>query len=176
MKTLIVAKQITVTDDLKAIIEKKLEKFDKFFNNNASATVVLSRERKKEILELTITVGGTLFRAEEENDTFRNALDNAVDIIERQIRKNKTRLQKRLRDTYFDHAVYDIEEDDEEDDAPYKIREKTFPARPMSVDEAILQMNLLGHQFFVFVNADTEKTNVIYKRRENEYGLLAPED
>lgn len=176
MKTLIVAKQITVTDDLKAIIEKKLEKFDKFFNNNASATVVLSRERKKEILELTITVGGTLFRAEEENDTFRNALDNAVDIIERQIRKNKTRLQKRLRDTYFDHAVYDIKEDDEEDDDPYKIREKTFPARPMSVDEAILQMNLLGHQFFVFINADTEKTNVIYKRRENEYGLLAPED
>ncbi len=175
MKTLIVAKQITVTDDLKAIIEKKLEKFDKFFNDNASASVVLSRKREKEILELTITVGSTLFRAEEENDTFRNALDNAVDIIERQIRKNKTRLQKRLRDGYFDSAVYDIEPDEEEE-TPFKIREKTFPFRPMSVEEAILQMNLLGHQFFVFVNADTEKTNVIYKRRDNDYGLIIPED
>ncbi len=175
MKTLIVAKQITVTDDLKAIIEKKLEKFDKFFNDNASASVVLSRKREKEILELTITVGSTLFRAEEESDTFRNALDNAVDIIERQIRKNKTRLQKRLRDGYFDHAVYDIEPDEDEE-APFKIREKTFPFRPMSVEEAILQMNLLGHQFFVFVNADTEKTNVIYKRKDNDYGLIVPED
>ena len=175
MKTLIVAKQITVTDDLKAIIEKKLEKFDKFFNDNASASVVLSRKREKEILELTITVGSTLFRAEEESDTFRNALDNAVDIIERQIRKNKTRLQKRLRDGYFDNAVYDIEPDEDEE-APFKIREKTFPFRPMSVEEAILQMNLLGHQFFVFVNADTEKTNVIYKRKDNDYGLIVPED
>lgn len=175
MKTLIVAKQLTVTDDLKAIIEKKLEKFDKFFNDNASASVVLSRKRDKEILELTITVGGTLFRAEEESDTFRNALDNAVDIIERQIRKNKTRLQKRLRDGYFDKAVYDVEVD-EEDDAPFKIREKTFPFMPMSVEEAILQMNLLGHQFFVFTNAETEKTNVIYKRKDNDYGLIVPED
>lgn len=175
MKTLIVAKQITVTDDLRAIIEKKLEKFDKFFTNNASASVVLSRKREKEILELTITVGSTLFRAEEESDTFRNALDNAVDIIERQIRKNKTRLQKRLRDGYFDHAVYDIEPDEDEE-APFKIREKTFPFRPMSVEEAILQMNLLGHQFFVFVNADTEKTNVIYKRKDDDYGLIIPED
>lgn len=175
MKTLIVAKQITVTDDLKAIIEKKLEKFDKFFNDNASASVVLSRKREKEILELTITVGSTLFRAEEESDTFRNALDNAVDIIERQIRKNKTRLQKRLRDGYFDHAVYDIEPDEDEE-ASFKIREKTFPFRPMSVEEAILQMNLLGHQFFVFVNADTEKTNVVYKRKDNDYGLIVPED
>lgn len=175
MKTLIVAKQITVTDDLKAIIEKKLEKFDKFFNDNASASVVLSRKREKEILELTITVGSTLFRAEEESDTFRNALDCAVDIIERQIRKNKTRLQKRLRDGHFDNAVYDIE-GDIEDDAPFEIREKTFPARPMSAEEAVLQMNLLGHQFFVFVNADTEKTNVIYKRKDGNYGLLVPED
>ena len=175
MKTLIVAKQITVTDDLKAIIEKKLEKFDKFFTNNASASVVLSRKREKEILELTITVGSTLFRAEEESDTFRNALDNAVDIIERQIRKNKTRLQKRLRDGYFDHAVYDMEPDEDEE-APFKIREKTFPFRPMSVEEAILQMNLLGHQFFVFVNSDTEKTNVIYKRKDDDYGLIIPED
>ena len=173
MKTLIVAKQITVTDDLKSIIEKKLEKFDKFFNNNASATVVLSRERKKEILELTITVGGTLFRAEEENDTFRNALDCAVDIIERQIRKNKTRLEKKLREVAFDDFnIEDVEEEPEFD----LVREKTVALKPQSVEEAILQMNLLGHQFFVFVDADTEKTNVIYKRRENDYGLLVPEN
>ncbi len=175
MKTLIVARQITVSDDLKQIIEKKLAKFDKFFNNNAEASVVLSRKRDKEILELMITVGSTLFRAEEESDTFRNALDTAVDIIERQIRKNKTRLQKRLRDTYFDNAVYDFPAEEDED-APFKIREKTFSFRPMSVEEAILQMNLLGHQFFVFVNAETEKTNVVYKRKDNDYGLIIPED
>lgn len=175
MKTLIVAKQVNVTDDLKQIIEKKLSKFDKFFNDNATATVVLARKREKEILELTITIGSTLFRAEEESDTFRNALDTAVDVIERQIRKNKTRLQKKLRDSYFDNAVYDIPVD-EDDDVPFKIREKTFSFRPMSVEEAILQMNLLGHQFFVFVNAESEKTNVIYKRKDNDYGLIVPED
>lgn len=175
MKTLIVAKQVNVTDDLKQIIEKKLSKFDKFFDDNATATIVLSKKREKEILELTITIGSTLFRAEEESDTYRNALDTAVDVIERQIRKNKTRLQRRLRDSYFDKAVYDIPSE-EDDDAPFKIREKTFSFRPMSVEEAILQMNLLGHQFFVFVNAETEKTNVIYKRKDNDYGLIVPED
>lgn len=175
MKTLIVTRQVQITDDLKQIIEKKLARFDKFFNDNAEATVVLSRKRNKEILELMITFGSTFFRAEEEGETFRNALDTAVDIVERQIRKNKTRLQKRLRDTYFDNAVYDIPKE-EDDDAPFKIREKTFSFRPMSVEEAILQMNLLGHQFFVFVNAETEKTNVVYKRKDNDYGLIIPED
>ena len=176
MKVTIVGRQMNVWEEMKAIIETKLEKLNKYFNDECSATATLSSKHNKKCLEITIVSSGTIFRSEVQDETFRNALDKAVYVIERQIRKNKTRLQKRLRDTYFDHAVYDIEEDDEEDTAPYKIREKTFPARPMSVDEAILQMNLLGHQFFVFVNADTEKTNVIYKRRENEYGLLAPED
>ena len=173
MKTLIVAKQIIVTDDLKAIIEKKLEKFDKFFNNNASATVVLSRERKKEILELTITVGGTLFRAEEENDTFRNALDNAVDIIERQIRKNKTRLQKKIRAEGFELLAANGEGIEEEEYNAVKV--KTFPFKPMSVEEAILQMNLVGHDFYVFKDAETLETCVVYKRRAGGYGLIVPE-
>ncbi len=176
MKTLIVAKkQVEVTPDLKAIIEEKLSKFDKFFDPNTEACVTLKRRKTKEALELTISANGMLLRAEEEDENFRCALDTAIDVIERQIRRHKTKLQKRLRSGTFDKAVYDIPADaSDPEEETFEVRTKKFVIKPMSVEEAILEMNLLDHEFFVFVNDSTNLTNVVYKRKDGNYGLIVP--
>lgn len=161
-----------ITDDLKTLFDKKLTKFDKFFKDDAVAYVALSRKRGKENLELTISSGGTLYRSEEENTTFNNALDRAMDSIERQIRKNKTRLEKRLRDGAFVRQTGDLTVEEEPE---FKIRVKEFPVKPMSPEEAILQMNLLEHEFYVFENVETGEINVVYKRKDNNYGMIVPD-
>ncbi len=174
MKTTIIGRQMTVDDDLKDHILKKLRKFDKFFPDGAEANVTLYRIREKERIEVTISSGGTLFRGEEVGTTFLNALDCCMDSIERQIRKNKTRLSRKLREglvlpEYNGADEADISEEDE-----FRIRTKAFYFKPMSPEEAILQMNLLGHEFFVFNNADSGDTCVVYKRNDASYGLITP--
>ena len=167
-------RQVEVTQDLKDLFAKKLGKLDKFFHDDADCNITL-RERKngRKILEVTITSGGTLFRAETEEETFQNALDKAVSTIERQIRKNKTRLEKRLRESAF---VREIEyEEPVEEEGEFDIRVKSFAFKPMSPEEAILQMNLLGHEFFVFENDETHQVNVVYKRHADKYGLIVPD-
>ena len=116
-----------------------------------------------------------VFRAEDTQDEMNDALDKVVDIIGRQMRKNKTRLARRLRDNTADFAVL-LPEEDIEDEQEFDIRTKTIPIKPVSVEEAILQMNMLDHDFFVFINAETDETNVVYKRKNNTYGLLEPEE
>ncbi len=178
MKITVVGRQMTVAEDLKAMVTKKLERLDKYFWNEGEATVTFSTKRGKENLEITINAANTLFRSENDDETFQNALDKSIDAIERQIRKNKTRLAKRLRDGVFDEAVYldPIPEDEVEDDtAEFPIRTKKFNLKPMSAEEAILQMELLGHQFFVFEDQDTESVCVVYKRKDGAYGLIVPE-
>ena len=174
MKITVVGRQLNVYDEMKQLIEKKLAKFDKFFPSEGDATVTLSSKHKERILEITINADGTLFRSEVRADSFRDALDDACTNIERQIRKNKTKLARRLRETVFlpppDEYFDDAEAEDEE-----IIRTKTFSPKPMSADEAILQMNLLGHQFFVFNDDATHDTCVVYKRHDGGYGLLVPE-
>ncbi len=167
-------RQVEVTQDLKDLFAKKLGKLDKFFHDDADCNVTL-RERKngRKILEVTITAAGTLFRAETEEETFQNALDKAVSTIERQIRKNKTRLEKRLRENAF---VREIEyEEPIEEEGEFDIRTKSFTFKPMSPEEAILQMNLLGHEFFVFENDETHAVNVVYRRHADKYGLIVPD-
>jgi len=172
MKTTIIGRHMTVGEDQKELVAKKLAKFDKFFGSDAEAYVTFAYKRKLEIIEISITYNGIMFRSEEESSTFRDALDEAVESLERQIRKNKTRLEKRLRPAAFD---YDDGDADEEDGA-IEIRTKTFPFKPMSAEEAIMQMELLGHQFFVFANSDdNEATCVVYRRKDGAYGLLMPE-
>ncbi|MBR2722548.1 MAG: ribosome-associated translation inhibitor RaiA [Clostridia bacterium] len=173
MKLNIVGRQMNVYEDMKLLIEKKLAKFDKFFDREGDATVTLSCKHNDKSIEITISAAGALFRSEVRADSFRDALDVACSNIERQIRKNKTRLARRLRDTGFvlpDQGYDDVVPDDEE-----IIRTKTFPAKPMSPEEAILQMNLLGHQFFVFNDDQTGQTCVVYTRHDGGYGLLIPE-
>lgn len=171
MKKNITGRKVTVSDDLKKLIEKKLDKLDKFFRDDASAYVTLSKKRNLECIEITISSAGTLYRSEESNTTYNNALDRAVETIERQLRKNKTRLMKRLRSDAF---VKDIPDSSIEEETEFVIRTKSFSIKPMSPEEAILQMNLLEHNFFVFSNDETNEINVVYKRNDGNYGMIVP--
>ena len=171
MKITVIGRQMNVWDEMKLIIENKLQKFDKYFDNECSATVTLSTKHGQKCLEITIVASGTIFRSEVEDETFRNALDRAVYLIERQIRKNKTRLERRLKCGAFNEVMLDSGEDFEEE-KEFQIRRKSFSIKPMSPEEAIMQMNLLGHEFFVFKDATTDDVCVVYKRHDNTYGLI----
>lgn len=173
MKITIVGRQLNVFEDTKAMIEKKLAKLDKFFRDGtAEAVVTLSRKRNTSTLEVTINASGTLFRSEVDADDFRVAMDETIDRIERQIRKNKTRLAKRLRETAFIPDPLPSEE--VEEDPGLIIRTKQFEYQPMTAEEAIMQMNLLGHSFYVFNDVDTGDTCVVYTRKDGTYGLIEP--
>lgn len=172
MKLNVIGRKMNVYEETKELIAKKLEKFDKFFSEESEATVTLSRKRGVSSMEVTINAAGTLFRSEQDADDFREALDRCVEIIERQIRKNKTRLAKRLRTPALPEVVAFSEEEEEEQ----LIRVKHFPLKPMSVEEAILQMNLLGHAFFMFMSDEDGKVCVVYTRKDGNYGILIPSD
>ena len=175
MKTTIIGRQMNVYDETKELIEKKLAKFDKYFKGEPEAYVTLRKVRESDRMEVTISSNGTLFRAEKTSPTFRIALDECIDSIERQLRKNKTRLQKKMRGK----IEFPAEEEDPDEyfgeENEFKIRTKSFPLKPMTAEEAILQMNLLDHTFYVFKDEQTGETNVVYKREAGSYGLIVPE-
>ncbi len=171
MKITINGRQLSVYDETKELVKKKIAKLDKFFDADAEAVVTLSVKHGEKNIELTIVNAGTVFRAEVQDETFRSAFDRAVTIIERQIRKNKTRLGKRIHEVAFDDV---FPEDTVEEETEFNIRTKTFSIKPMSIEEAIMQMNLLDHQFFVFKNPE-EETCVVYRRKDGDYGLIVPQ-
>ena len=175
MKITITGRQLNVWDSLKELITEKLAKLDRYFDEDAEAYVTCRCKHDQKIIEITISYHGTIFRSEERDTTFQNALDTAMDTLDRQIRKNKTRLEKRMRENAFQPmaGVEGLEEPEEETE--FRIRTKTFPFKPMTVEEAILQMNLLEHQFFVFVEAESGATCVVYKRLDGDNGLIMPE-
>ncbi|MBQ4324737.1 MAG: ribosome-associated translation inhibitor RaiA [Clostridia bacterium] len=168
-------RQMNVRESLREVIEKKLHKFDRFFDDSTVAYVTCKARKGVKIIEITVSYGGTLFRAEEESDTFVTALDRAMESFERQIRKNKTRLEKRVRAGAFAPAPDDVEEDEFAEEGEFVIRTKTYAFKPMTPEEAILQMNLLEHSFFVFNDGDTGQTCVVYRRKDGGYGLIVPE-
>ena len=171
MKVTIVGRQMNVWEEMKATIEAKLGKLDKYFSDECTATATLSSRRNQKCLEITIVCSGTIFRSEVEGETFNNSLDEAIENIVRQIRKYKTKIERDLRADAFT----EIEDDFDLDEPEYEMRVKTFPVKPMSAEEAILQMNLLGHMFFVFRDADTSDICVVYKRKDGAYGLIVPQ-
>lgn len=173
MKVTIYGNQMSVRDSLKLAIEKKLTKFNKFFGDETEAFVTCRVRKGVKILEITVNYGGTTFRSEEESETFITALDRAAESLERQIRKNKTRVEKVVKRGAFVITEEDDDEYIEEED--FEIRVKTFPFKPMSAEEAILQMNLLGHSFYAFTDADSGKVAVVYKRKEGSYGMITQE-
>lgn len=173
MRITIYGKQMTVRESLKLAIERKLAKFDKFFGENAEAFVTCKVRKGVKIIEITVNYSGTTFRSEEECETFLTALDRAAEGLERQMRKNKTRLEKMMKRDAFVIDVGDDDEYAEEDD--FEIRVKTFPFKPMTPEEAILQMNLIGHSFYAFIDSESGETCVVYKRKEGSYGLIVPE-
>lgn len=177
MKINIIGRQLSVYEDTKAMITEKLSKLDKYFGEEGNATVTLSHKRNLSTLEITIKASNTLFRSEVDSETFREAMDKSIDNIERQIRKNKTRLRKKLREGIVsDEAIANASVGEEPEENDIIIRTKKFEYTPMSPEEAIMQMNLLGHTFFVFNDSITEKTCVVYKRKDGNYGLIEPED
>ena len=171
MKLTVVGRQMKVYDETKELIAEKLSALDKFFPEEGNATVTLKSKRNEKILEITLVAANTLFRSEVGADSFRDALDRAIDILVRQIRKNKTRLAKQLR---TGSIVFPADWDTP--DEPVEIlRVKTFSTKPMSPEEAILEMNLVGHRFFVFNNDQNGRTCVVYAREDGGYGMIVPE-
>lgn len=169
-------KKLPVSGDVRAYAEKKLGKLDRLFKSEGDASVTFSMERGRFIVEATIRAGGMIYRVTETTGDMYASIDSAAASIERQIRKNKTRLAKRLRDGAFEREIPDtpvIPEDSEEEGDFEVVRTKRFSIKPMTVDEAILQMNLLEHEFFVFKNQDEEdRFSVVYKRKSGGYGLI----
>ncbi len=171
MNVTIKSRKTSIWETFRERVEKKLSKLDRFFDGDGSATVVVTRERDRDTVEVTIQAAGMIFRAEKTSDDRLEALDDVIDALTRQIIKNKTKLEKRLKGGAFDLPSQDWEQDQEEIRI---VRSKKFVVKPMSPEEAVLQMDLVGHTFFVFRNADSGEINVVYKRHNGDYGLIEP--
>jgi len=170
MTVKVTAKKMQV-DGLIEYAESKLTKLERFFGEDFDAKITASTQRGLITLELTVKYDNLIFRAEQSAHDKNDALDACVDRIIRQIRKNKTKIEKRLQDSAFNNEF----SDEVEEQADYEvIRRKQFVLRPMTVEEAILQMNMLGHSFFMFKNAETGNTNVVYKREDGNYAVMEP--
>ncbi len=173
MKTTITAKKMQIPQNFTDYAQKRIDsKLSKFFGDDADAKIVISEIKNEIIIELTVRYNSMLFRAERSAADKNAALDDAIDKIIRQIRKNKTKVEKKLKDTAFKENF--AEPVDEQTDYEV-IKHKKFKMRPMDIDEAILQMNMLGHEFFMFTNAATGEINVVYKRSEGNYAVLEPD-
>lgn len=172
MKVTIAAKKMNISQAFTDYAEQKLgAKLDRFFPDDAEAKITLAERRDLIILELTVKYNGIMYRAEQTARDKNDALDVTIDRIIRQIRKHKTKVEKSLRENAFEGLAPEPEEGDYE-----VIRYKNFRMKPMTVEEAILQMNLLDHTFFMFKNEKTGLVNVVYKRDEGNYAVLVPED
>lgn len=174
MKITMTGRQMSIRDSHRELFERKLKKFDRYFGEDTPAYVILSCPKKQERVEITISYNGTLFRCERADSTFQNALDQCISVLEGQIRRNKTRLEKRLRQGAFLPNADIPEHTDVPEEGEFNIRVKSFSVKPMTTEEAILQMNLLGHTFFVFKNSESGEINVVYQRHDDSYGLIVP--
>lgn len=175
MKTTVKGKNIEVTEALRSSVEKKLSKLDKYFEPDVEAHVTLSVEKNRHIIEVTIPFNGVILRGEESNDDMYASIDLVTDKLVRQIRKQKTKLQRRNHgDSLRFQFIPDIEKENVEPESKI-VKTKKFAIKPMSSEEAVLEMELLGHNFFVFRNGETGEVNVVYKRKDGDYGLIEPE-
>ncbi len=180
MKFTFTEKKVEVSSDLRDYAEKKIGKLDRFFKIESEAFVTFGIERGRHKIEVTLNNNGIFYRVTETTSDMYASIDSAVGAIERQIRKNKTRLAKRLRDGAFEREVnpsVSFLPDDEEEQEFLITRVKQFPLKPMTPEEAILQMNLLGHEFFVFKNHENgDAFSVLYRRKDGDYGLIESQD
>ena len=177
MKIAITSRKVNLRDNFKERVEKKLSKFNRIFDEDAQANVTVTLEKNRKTVEITIRQNGMVYRAEQTAEEMNDALDAVIDVLGRQIRKNKCRLEKKMRAAVLDDflAQEELEEDDMEEKEYEVVRSKRFPVKPLDVEEAILQMNMVGHQFYMYRNAETGEINVVYRRKDGTYGLLEPE-
>lgn len=177
MKITYTARKVNLRENFKDRVEKKLVKFEKLFSDDAVANVVVTLEKNRQTVEITIRDNGMVYRVESTMPEMNDALDKVTDMLMRQIRKNKTKLAKKIKSGSIDDFVMQTapEEPDETEDDEYKVvRKKQVLIKPITVDEAILEMNMVNHSFFMFINAETDEVNVVYKRADGGYGVLEP--
>ena len=174
MNYMISGKNIDVTEGLKQAVYDKLGRLEKFFNEDTNAQVTFSVEKERQKIEVTIPMKGHIIRAEQVSDDMYVSIDMVVEIIERQVTRYKKRIIDQEQDAAFFQNQFLEEEDDTDDDISI-IRSKRFAVKPMYPEDACVQMELLGHSFYVFRNAETDEVNVVYKRKGNTYGLIEPE-
>ena len=177
MKIIISGKNMEITSALKNIVEKKLQKLDRYFNPELKMHATLSVTKNRQTIEVTIPFGDVFLRAEESTDDMYASIDAVVDKMERRIRKQKTKLERR---NYGGGSVRfinlpDMNDEGRDEEEAQIVKTKRFAIKPMSAEEAVLQMELLGHNFFVFQEADSSDVNVVYKRKDGNYGLIEPE-
>jgi putative sigma-54 modulation protein len=177
MRITVTGKNIDITDALRDNVMKKISKLDKYFNPDVEAQVTLSVQKNRHIIEVTIPFDGVILRGEEATDDMYASIDNVLDKLERQMVKHKSRLERKYHVNvplkYKDIPAYEFKEGEERE--PKIVRTKRFAVKPMSSEEAVLQMDLLGHDFFVFSNDKNGTVNVVYKRKDGNYGLIEPE-
>jgi putative sigma-54 modulation protein len=175
MNTIVIGRKISVDDSFKELVLKKLSRLEKLFGPDANARVVVGRSKDRETVEVTISYKGDIYRAEDTSLSKNESIDKVLKALARQMRKHKTRLAKRFKSGTLEDVLPASELGEIEDIPEYEIvKSKEFAVKPMSVDEAILELDLLGHPFFIFKDADTDAINVVYKRKDGRYGLLVP--
>ena len=175
MRFIITGRNIDVTEGLKSAVEEKLGKLDRFFAPETEVNVTLSVEKERQKIEVTIPVKGNIIRSEQVSSDMYVSIDLVEEVIERQLKKYRTKLVTKQQSaaSVFKQDFLDAASDDDEEIKI--IRSKKFDMKPMYPEDACVQMELLGHNFFVFFNAETEQVNVVYKRKGNTYGLIEPE-
>ncbi|MBE5886714.1 MAG: ribosome-associated translation inhibitor RaiA [Lachnospiraceae bacterium] len=174
MKFIIIGKNIEVTPGLKSAVEDKIGKLEKYFTQETEVHVTLSVEKDRQKIEVTIPVKGKIIRSEQVSNDMYVSIDLVEEIIERQLKKYKNKIVDQKHNTDFFKSDY-IEKEFVDDDEIKIIRSKKFDIKPMYPEDACVQMELLGHNFFVFNNAETDLISVVYKRKGNTYGLIEPE-
>lgn len=174
MRITITGRNIDLTDGLKSAIDSKLGKLEKYFTSDTDVFVTLSVEKERQKIEVTIPVKGNIIRSEQVSNDMYVSIDLVEEVIERQLKKYKKKIISRHQNASSFKKEF-IEKESDADDEIRIIRTKKFDMKPMYPEDACVQMELLGHDFFVFCNAETERVNVVYKRKSNTYGLIEPE-
>ena len=174
MRYIISGKNIDITSGLREAVESKIGKLERYFSPDTEVQVTMSVEKGRQKIEVTIPVKGTIIRAEQDSSDMYVSIDLVEEIIERQIKKYKTKLiDKKQSSLSFSEAF--LQEETTHEETINIVKTKRFAMKPMDPEEACIQMELLGHNFFMFLNADTNEVNVVYKRKGNSYGLIEPE-
>lgn len=173
MKINYTARKVNLRDNFKERVEKKLSKFEKIFSDDAVVSVVVTMNKNNQTVEITIKDNSMVYRAEKTQLEMNDAVDKCIDVLGRQLRKNKAKLSKKLRAGSIDD-LFEPEQAETEEEEFKILRQKQIPLKPITVDEAILQMNMVSHKFYMFTNVETNEINVVYRRDDGAYGLLEP--
>ncbi len=171
MQITVRGKNLDVTPPLREYVEKKVGKIEKYFDDPLSAQVTLAIEHDRHIVEVTVPLDGMLLRGEQSSGDMYSSVDLVLDALEKQISKYKTKIARRLRER---PAPNQVQVEPEEEEEPKIVRVKKFDMKPMSPEEAIMQMNMVGHNFFLFFNAESGQLSVVYQRDDGNYGLIEP--